>query len=82
MVGAMKSKNILFPLVLLIVIVIASQEDMVMRVAGVDFGPCGIFANGDCVERCFKPGKCDECCKNHGFHHGKCQDVACFCCTE
>jgi hypothetical protein len=60
-------------------------EEANMMVAAETGDPC--VENKDaspetkCFVSCFKPGKCNECCKNLGFVRGKCSNLACYCCT-
>ncbi|TVU46537.1 hypothetical protein EJB05_06078 [Eragrostis curvula] len=82
----MSRKNLVLPLILLILILVAShgridaKEDTVVQVGSVDASPCGEEIR--CLARCFSPGKCNQCCKNNGYSRGKCKTLACFCCNE
>lgn len=60
---------------------IDAEADTVIRV-GADLDPCGPFGNANCLWRCLRPGNCNKCCKNQGFHHGECRLLACFCCKQ
>jgi len=64
----------------------AGEEANMMMVAGVSDDPCVLGAGKnlfECAASCFRPGKCNECCKGlaPGFVRGKCDALACYCCT-
>ncbi|KAG2635406.1 hypothetical protein PVAP13_2NG333012 [Panicum virgatum] len=66
---------------LLVIILIACQENMGMSVvqASCQINP-GV---GKCIAACLTPGHCDTCCKNLGHPRGKCQPIlACACCSS
>jgi hypothetical protein len=66
----------------------ASAADEVLSSSKVDGGgpaddPVCDIAFDICLGSCWKSGKCMNCCKNHGFVHGRCSlkhGDACYCC--
>ncbi|CAL5024398.1 unnamed protein product [Urochloa decumbens] len=72
-------------ILLLVVVLIASQEKTNMVVG--EQGDSCVETNegpqpGKCWGKCFRPGKCNECCKQLGFVRGKCSNLACYCCQS
>ncbi|TVT97051.1 hypothetical protein EJB05_57718 [Eragrostis curvula] len=71
----------LAPLLTALVFITASVE--MMEVAGQGAAPvCDIFSE-TCSGKCWKASDCVDCCKHHGFVHGKCRIThgdACYCC--
>ncbi|KAG0543186.1 hypothetical protein BDA96_02G168400 [Sorghum bicolor] len=61
-------------LLMLTILLISSQDNL------------GANAQDDCdggdtcFARCLVRGKCDRCCKQKGYLHGKCSSLTCFCC--
>ena len=61
------------------------MEGNISMVARESDDPCVLGARKnlfECAGSCFRPGKCNDCCKGLGlgFIRGKCDAVACYCC--
>ncbi|KAG0531361.1 hypothetical protein BDA96_04G016900 [Sorghum bicolor] len=71
----MKMQKIL--VLLMLIILVAPQEKMEVGAEE----PC-IETNPfpKCFGSCFRPGNCNNCCKDRGYTRGNCLSLGCTCC--